>query len=178
MIRLTRARNDVAASGSDARLGFTGIRRLARLNGDFTMSCGPGIWRRLRWLILSIAISAGWTFHSAAAAPRRGPLPYTVRIWQTDDGLPQNSVYDIAQTSDGYLWVGTREGLARFDGVRFTVVDDPAAPELRHAWVTALCTGKDGGLWVGLEAGGVTRLKDGVFLPPGTAPCGSEAGGD
>ena len=128
------------------------------------MSCGPGIWRRLRWLILSIAISAGWTFHSAAAAPRRGPLPYTVRIWQTDDGLPQNSVYDIAQTSDGYLWVGTREGLARFDGVRFTVVDDPAAPELRHAWVTALCTGKDGSLWVGLEAGGVTRLKDGVFL--------------
>jgi hypothetical protein len=56
-------------------------------------------------------------------------IPYSVRIWQADDGLPQNSVHAIAQTADGYLWVGTHEGLTRFNGIRFTLVDDPAAPE-------------------------------------------------
>ena len=61
--------------------------------------------------------------------------PYSVRTWQTDDGLPQNSVYSIAQTGDGYIWVGTGEGLARFDGVRFTVLDETAPPELHHGAV-------------------------------------------
>jgi ligand-binding sensor domain-containing protein/signal transduction histidine kinase len=109
------------------------------------------------------AVQVLWCVAGVALASTNAILPYSVRIWQTDDGLPQNSVYDIVQTRDGYLWVGTREGLARFDGVRFTVVDEPAAPELKHGWITALCTGQDGSLWVGLESGGVTRLKDGVF---------------
>jgi len=63
-----------------------------------------------------------------AVAFRLRAVDYNVRIWQTDDGLPQNSVHAIAQTTDGYLWVGTHEGLARFDGIRFKVIDDPAAP--------------------------------------------------
>src|SRR5258706_1854234 len=91
------------------------------------------------------------------------PLAYTVRIWQTEDGLPQNSVAAITQTHDGYLWVGTRDGLARFDGIRFLVVDDTAAPELKRASVSALCAASDGSLWIGLEANGITRLKDGKF---------------
>ena len=48
-------------------------------------------------------------------------MPYSVKVWQTDEGLPHNSVWALAQASDGYLWVGTQQGLARFDGVRFTV---------------------------------------------------------
>ena len=59
---------------------------------------------------------------------------YRVRVWQTDDGLPQNSVHAIAQSEDGYLWVGTHEGLARFDGVRFTPV---AEAGLQRGWITA-----------------------------------------
>lgn len=116
-----------------------------------------------RRVILPWAVLLLWCVTGGALASTNSVLPYTVRIWQTDDGLPQNSVYDITQTSDGYLWIGTREGLARFDGAQFTVVDDPAAPELKRAWITALCSGQDGSLWIGLEAGGVTRLKDGVF---------------
>src|SRR4051812_48234635 len=71
---------------------------------------------------------------------------YNVRVWQIDDGLPQNSVWAITQTEDGYLWVGTQQGLARFDGVRFVTLDHPDAPELKHGYITALCTAKDGSL--------------------------------
>ena len=46
---------------------------------------------------------------------------YNYGTWTTDEGLPQNSVNSILQTRDGYLWIGTYEGLARFDGVRFRV---------------------------------------------------------
>jgi len=46
-------------------------------------------------------------------------VEYSHRIWRIEDGLPQNKIQAIAQTPDGYLWVGTSEGLARFDGVRF-----------------------------------------------------------
>jgi ligand-binding sensor domain-containing protein/signal transduction histidine kinase len=85
---------------------------------------------------------------------------YSVRIWQTDDGLPQNSVYAVAQTLDGYLWVGTHEGLARFDGIRFDIFDDPAAPELRRGWITALCTTKDGSLLIAVDRHGLVRIKN------------------
>lgn len=88
---------------------------------------------------------------------------YDIRPWQTDEGLPQNSVNAIAQTPDGYLWVGTQEGLARFDGVRFTVLDDPAAAYLKQSAIKALCVSRDGGLWIASESNGVTRMQDGVF---------------
>ena len=91
------------------------------------------------------------------------PARYNVRSWQTDEGLPQNSVYAIAQTPDGYLWVATHEGLARFDGVRFTPPEEAAAPHLKQAWITALCASREGSLWIASESNGVTRLKDGVF---------------
>ncbi len=107
-------------------------------------------------------LPAAIRLHAGAAASSDPITRYSVRIWQSDDGLPQNSVYAITQSRDGYLWVGTHEGLARFDGVRFRLIDDPAAPELSRGWITALCAAKDGSLWVGVEGGGLTRLKNGV----------------
>jgi len=56
---------------------------------------------------------------------------YRVRNWQTDDGLPQNPVWAIAQTADGYLWVGTQQGLVRFDGARFVPLEEIAPPEIK-----------------------------------------------
>src|SRR5215468_4887327 len=58
---------------------------------------------------------------------------YFVRSWQVEDGLPQNSVTAIIQTHDGYVWVGTYTGLARFDGVRFTSFDENNTPELHNS---------------------------------------------
>lgn len=94
-----------------------------------------------------------------------GVLPsgpqFTSRVWQTDDGLPANPVQSILQTSDGYLWVGTSEGLARFDGVHFTLMEHPDAPELKNAWCSALLEAKDGAVWIGTDGKGALRLKDG-----------------
>jgi len=83
---------------------------------------------------------------------------YSTRTWQTDEGLPDNVVQAIAQTQDGYLWVGTRGGLARFDGVNFTSFDARTTPELCDSSITALCRDRNGRLWIGTDGGGVTRL--------------------
>jgi diguanylate cyclase (GGDEF)-like protein len=84
-------------------------------------------------------------------------------IWQTKDGLPQNTVTAIAQTSDGYLWLGTREGLARFDGVRFTVFTSESTPELAQSQILSLLADRKGRLWIGTWGGGLTLLEGGRF---------------
>lgn len=53
---------------------------------------------------------------------------YQIKSWTTDDGLPQNTIVSILQTPDGYLWMTTLDGLARFDGARFTVLNKQNAP--------------------------------------------------
>lgn len=88
---------------------------------------------------------------------------YTLLSWETDRGLPQNSVQAIAQTPDGFLWVGTKEGLARFDGVEFTVFHPNDTPELPDQSITTLSVAPDGSLWIGTEGIGLVRMKHGVF---------------
>jgi ligand-binding sensor domain-containing protein len=53
---------------------------------------------------------------------------YVHDVWTTNDGLPQDSINAIAQTPDGYLWLATQEGLARFDGMTFTTFDAAVKP--------------------------------------------------
>src|SRR5579863_9127321 len=69
---------------------------------------------------------------------------YSSRIWQVDEGLPDNVVQAITQTPDGYLWVGTRSGLARFDGVSFTPFEAKPMPELGNASITDLHVDRKG----------------------------------
>lgn len=90
--------------------------------------------------------------------------PYNARTWQTDEGLPDNVVLAVAQTPDGYLWVGTHAGLARFDGTRFTIFDPTNFPDLANLTVTALCADRTGALWIGTDGGGLIRFKDGRLL--------------
>lgn len=77
------------------------------------------------------------------------------QIWQTENGLPQNSVHAIAQTYDGYLWVGTEGGLARFDGYKFTVFDSRNTPELKSNEIRHLLAGSDRSLWIATATGAV-----------------------
>lgn len=88
---------------------------------------------------------------------------YNTRTWQTDEGLPDNVVEAITQTQDGYLWVGTRAGLARFDGVDFTSFDTNNTPALQCSSITALCRDRNGRLWIGTDGGGVARLDGRAF---------------
>ena len=59
-----------------------------------------------------------WVWLLFAAVATAAPA-YQVDVWRADDGLPQSTVTSIAQTADGYLWLGTQNGLVRFDGVSF-----------------------------------------------------------
>jgi ligand-binding sensor domain-containing protein/signal transduction histidine kinase len=88
---------------------------------------------------------------------------YTSHTWQTGDGLPHNLVQAIAQTRDGYLWVGTAEGLARFDGMNFTTFDAKNTQEIRNSSITALCADRQGTLWIGTDGGGLVLLRGGAF---------------
>ena len=73
----------------------------------------------IRSLLAILLIAAGSPAY--ALDPSLLLSQYVLDNWQIPDGLPQSSAQAIARTPDGYLWVGTQEGLARFDGVRFTV---------------------------------------------------------
>jgi ligand-binding sensor domain-containing protein len=100
---------------------------------------------------------------AAALDPETSISDYAVRFWQTGDGLPQNNARTIIQTRDGYIWLGTKAGLARFDGVRFTVFDDRVPDQLLEGEVWALQEDDEAGLWVGTFGGGLSRYKDGRF---------------
>lgn len=76
-------------------------------------------------------------------------------------GLPQSSVIAMAQTRDGYLWLGTLNGLARFDGNRFEVFTEWNTPGLISSKIVRLFADRQGGLWVGAGGGGVNFIKDG-----------------
>jgi signal transduction histidine kinase/ligand-binding sensor domain-containing protein len=88
---------------------------------------------------------------------------YLIDLWTSDDGLPDTSVGAIAQTPDGYLWIGTYNGLARFDGVRFVNLDPFNTPELKQARVDRLFVDAQGTLWINTHDGSMTTLSHGVF---------------
>jgi ligand-binding sensor domain-containing protein/signal transduction histidine kinase len=98
-----------------------------------------------------------------ALDPGRPLTRYSLDAWSVDRGLPDSAVFAIVQTRDGYLWVGTTEGLARFDGLRFTVFDKANTPAIRHNQIQALLEDDTGALWIGTYGGGLVRLKDGRF---------------
>ncbi len=90
---------------------------------------------------------------------------YVRHAWQADEGLPQNSVNAIAQTPDGYLWMATEGGLARFDGFQFSVFEKRNTPVLSSNVITALLVDRDGTLWIGTEGGGLIRYRHAQFEP-------------
>jgi len=115
------------------------------------------------------ASSAGLVF---ALDPSRLLSQFGRDVWQREQGLPNNTIHAILQTQDGYLWLGTEEGLVRFDGVRFKVFDTQNTVELASNQIRVLFEDKEGGLWIGTSAG-LSRYKNqrfdahtaGEFLP-------------
>jgi ligand-binding sensor domain-containing protein/signal transduction histidine kinase len=97
---------------------------------------------------------------AALAVESRSASPFIFRSWQVEDGLPHNSVNALLQTRDGYLWLATSDGLARFDGVRFTVFG--LQQGLPSVQVLALLEDRNGALWIGTSRG-LSRLREGRF---------------
>jgi len=118
-------------------------------------------------LVLALTVSA-----SGGAGTTPALHEYTLRTWRQVEGLPQSSITALAQDAQGFLWIGTQKGLARFDGVRFHTFTRDAAPALADNWITALLgSSQTGEVWVGTLSG-VCVYHKGTFtavaLPVGS----------
>src|SRR5215472_5090362 len=94
--------------------------------------------------------------------PSRKISQYGHYVWRIQDGYLPGIPVDIAQTQDGYLWIGTEGGLGRCDGVRFVPVVPPKGQQLPDNEILSLLSASDGGLWIG-TARGLARWKDGAL---------------
>lgn len=116
--------------------------------------------RATRFAALTLCVMVSLLLKPARAA-ETADTPFTVDSWGTDEGLPQSSVISMIQTKDGYLWLGTLNGLVRFDGTRFTVFDQNSTPGLNSDRIVFLFEDSHTNLWVGTDAGGVALIKNG-----------------
>ncbi len=124
------------------------------------MLAGRRAWRSLARIIVFVALA----LPVAALADQSGSLPWiTVQRWRTADGLPDNTVTALAQTPDGYMWIGTYGGLVRFDGRSFVAFNRSSEPEMPADRIIAVEVGDDGAIWSATEEGNVFRYKDGHF---------------
>src|SRR5215475_4562662 len=99
----------------------------------------------------------------AASRAAAVPLSYTQRLWQMQDGLPEQVVQAFAQTADRYLWIATTGGLVRFDGERFQTFNRENTAAFTENNVFCLAVARDRTLWIGMEGGGLIRYRDGGF---------------
>lgn len=121
--------------------------------------------RAIRQLIVIalIVFCIALSLSGQAVAPQRVFGRYRQYCWNDEQGLPANTANAIARTRDGYLWIGTSEGLARFDGVRFTSFDQTAMGSQSFAGVSALLEDRSGNLWIGTLGAGLVRYANGRF---------------
>jgi signal transduction histidine kinase/ligand-binding sensor domain-containing protein len=111
-------------------------------------------------LLITILMSLGAGLTLLALDPSKPLASYQRQNWQTESGLPQNTVHAILQTQDGYLWLATEGGLVRFDGLKFTVYDTQNTPALHSNNIRALFEDKQQALWIG-TADGLTVFRSG-----------------
>jgi signal transduction histidine kinase/ligand-binding sensor domain-containing protein len=103
----------------------------------------------------------------AITASQAASAQYRSTQWTADSGLPQNTVRGIVQAPDGYIWVATLDGIARFDGIRFTVFNKSNTPGITSNRFTAMASGDGGDLWIPSEDGNLIRYHAGRFEPMG-----------
>lgn len=113
----------------------------------------------LGFLQFAVILTVGQSALLKALDPEKALTQYTRTVWTQADGLPQDVVRAITQTPDGYLWLGTTEGLARFDGYEF-VVFTKDRDELPSNSVLSLAAGPAGELWIGTSSGLAHYLND------------------
>ena len=113
-----------------------------------------GFFTGAMWKKMFVAALICLTLPSARALdPTRAISQYAHTAWRLQDGYLSGIPYSIAQTSDGYLWIGTQGALFRFDGVRFVPWTAPERQKLPSDNIIDLAPDRDGGLWIGTSNG-------------------------
>jgi ligand-binding sensor domain-containing protein/signal transduction histidine kinase len=120
----------------------------------------PKKHRKLEFAWLLLCVGTLISPAMAGTADQSDP-PFIVDVWSTKEGLPQNSVISVIQTRDGYLWLGTLNGLVRFDGNHFTIFDENNTPGLSSERIVYLFEDSHTNLWIGTDNGTVAMAKDG-----------------
>lgn len=124
-------------------------------------------WIRIIIALLAVILAAGSTGSLSAQPaipldPEKALTQYRFDQWTIEQGLPMNRVQAIVQTADGYIWLGTQEGLVRFDGFDFHVYDSRNSP-LASNDISSLAADTLGNLWIGTAYDGVSRYRRGHF---------------
>lgn len=113
----------------------------------------PRLWTSILSILFALMLTGvGW-----------GQEAFSHRLWQAADGLPSDVVQAFAETPDHALWIGTTDGLVRFDGSRFRYFQRENTPEIGADSVFCLTVTRDGTMWIGTEGGGLVRYRDGHF---------------
>ena len=116
---------------------------------------------RLLALFLAMVLATAWPAVAADALHSTGDVQLLHDAWTFKDGAPEN-IFALAQTNDGFLWLGTPKGLFRFDGTRFEPFHSPLGSHLASTNITALYAPPSGGLWVGYQFGGTSFVDHAV----------------
>src|SRR5580698_2081828 len=122
-----------------------------------------------RLLQFAFAASAALVFHPTAQSldPHRSMAQYMREQWNSEKGFPGGGVTALAQSADGYLWIGTKKGLVRFDGLNFRGFQQTAVNNFPIGPVQGLQSDAQGNLWILLANTRVLRYRDGKFEPGG-----------
>ena len=112
----------------------------------------------LRWVAL-LSLFPFCTLPALAIDPARTLDQNVIRTWGVDQGLPQGTVYALAQTPDGYVWAATQEGFARFDGTDFVTYDKAHIPQIHNNMTLSLLSARDGSLYAAANGGGVLHVQ-------------------
>jgi ligand-binding sensor domain-containing protein/signal transduction histidine kinase len=113
--------------------------------------------------MLAVALSLLLCVTAMALEPALLPSQHVRRTWTIDHGLPENSVGAVARSGEGYLWIGTTSGLARFNGTEFVSFTRAKTPALVSDEVWALACTRDGSVWIGTKDGLVRHEATGTF---------------
>jgi ligand-binding sensor domain-containing protein/signal transduction histidine kinase len=140
------------------------IKRLHNTGLNVIRSCGAAGLSHAFLVLLLLVLSSS----ALALNPNRSLSEFATQVWLTESGLPQNTIQTITQTRDGYLWIGTQEGLARFNGVSFVLFDKENTPQLKSNDIRSLLEDRFGALWIGTSYG-LVRLQSGTFTSFTTA---------
>jgi len=132
-----------------------------RNSSTFPENCGKDFWQSKRAIALLVLLC--FAVPARAIDPHRMISQYARDHWGEKEGFSGGSVSSIAQSADGYLWIGSEKGLIRFDGLRFQAIQQATPESFSIGPVRALVSDAHSNLWILLQSTNVLRLRDGNF---------------